>query len=360
MSRHKNAKIDISDNIMKEIETHCFSEVSHEVGGFLIGQISDGLTHIVGAIASTKAQSQPTSLTFTHEAWDEAYQALAQNFPDAQIVGWYHSHPGFGVFMSDYDAFIQQNFFGSAGQIALVVDPLAGKAGWFRWKETKVTQLTTFKTMREGLGGEAADHVPTTTTTAAKPVTPPQSVVAALLAVILVGMLAFFLGQRSSSPDGQGNLMLVQQNQALRSAAQGQLFIEAVPGDPKRSTFYIRYQLTQLDFQDAGWPINISFKFGTTLEDLKKANPEVNFEGPAPTYLVIPVKGWVKNPGAIPVETLEPSTSPTPTTKPSGTSKPTVTTKPTATTKPSKTAKPSATATSTTSSQPTPSPEGTP
>lgn len=50
-------------------------------------------------------------------------------------MGWYHSHPGFGLFLSDYDAFIQQNFFGAPGQVALVVDPVEGCLGWFQWSK---------------------------------------------------------------------------------------------------------------------------------------------------------------------------------------------------------------------------------
>ena len=35
-----------------------------------------------------------------------------------KIVGWYHTHPGFGVEFSEMDLFIQQNFFGGPAQIA--------------------------------------------------------------------------------------------------------------------------------------------------------------------------------------------------------------------------------------------------
>jgi hypothetical protein len=43
-----------------------------------------------------------------------------------QIVGWYHSHPGFGVEFSEMDLFIHRNFFPGPGQIAYVTDPLGG------------------------------------------------------------------------------------------------------------------------------------------------------------------------------------------------------------------------------------------
>lgn len=41
MSKKELEKISISDEILEKIEEHCFSEVSHEVGGFLVGIIGD-------------------------------------------------------------------------------------------------------------------------------------------------------------------------------------------------------------------------------------------------------------------------------------------------------------------------------
>ena len=43
-----------------------------------------------------------------------------------RVVGWYHTHPGFGVEFSEMDLFIQRNFFPDSAQIALVTDPLGG------------------------------------------------------------------------------------------------------------------------------------------------------------------------------------------------------------------------------------------
>jgi len=37
-------------------------------------------------------------------------------FADKKIVGWYHSHPGFGIFLSEYDLFIHRNFFTAPGR----------------------------------------------------------------------------------------------------------------------------------------------------------------------------------------------------------------------------------------------------
>ena len=59
----------------------------------------------------------------------------------ATIVGWYHSHPGFGIFLSEHDRFIHRHFFGEPGQIALVIDPLAHVEGLFAWVGHELTMV---------------------------------------------------------------------------------------------------------------------------------------------------------------------------------------------------------------------------
>lgn len=67
---------------------------------------------------------------------------LDRDHPDLQIVGWYHSHPGHGIFLSSYDQFIHENFFSAPGMVALVVDPRDDDAfGWFGWNDGELTRL---------------------------------------------------------------------------------------------------------------------------------------------------------------------------------------------------------------------------
>ena len=39
---------------------------------------------------------------------------IEANFPTESLVGWQHTHPGFGIFLSGYDLFIHRNFFAAA------------------------------------------------------------------------------------------------------------------------------------------------------------------------------------------------------------------------------------------------------
>jgi proteasome lid subunit RPN8/RPN11 len=141
-------KIELSPGVLDSIETHSYSNLTAEVGGMLVGKIESGVTHVVGFVPATSASAEQISLTFTHEVWAEILTAVNTDFPDYQIVGWYHTHPSFGLFLSQYDEFIQRNFFAEPGQVALVVDPIAGELAWFAEKGKKIEEFGREKTRR--------------------------------------------------------------------------------------------------------------------------------------------------------------------------------------------------------------------
>ena len=53
------------------------------------------------------------------------------------MIGWYHSHPGWGVFLSDRDQFICESFFVGRLDIAMVVDPQSKELGVFQHTDSK-------------------------------------------------------------------------------------------------------------------------------------------------------------------------------------------------------------------------------
>lgn len=121
----------ISDEVMQVAVDHMYSDIDVEMGGFFVGQIVDGRAEIEAAIPALKATSSLVDLTFDHEVWMEVVNKVDTDYPGKVIVGWFHSHPGHGVFLSGYDKFIHQSFFVEDGMVALVVDPVDGAVGWF-------------------------------------------------------------------------------------------------------------------------------------------------------------------------------------------------------------------------------------
>ncbi len=113
-----------------EVTAHAKESLQDEICGVLVGELCEdeaGTWVLVkAAIRGTAAKQAGTHVTYTQETWNAIYEVKDQQYQDLHIVGWYHSHPGFGVEFSAMDRFIQENYFGAAHQFALVLDPLGG------------------------------------------------------------------------------------------------------------------------------------------------------------------------------------------------------------------------------------------
>jgi proteasome lid subunit RPN8/RPN11 len=143
----------LNRRVRNAIYDHIFENDDHEVGGILVGHRgTSGLPVITAAIPALEADGQRASVTFTHEAWAEIHAKLDRDYPEQQIVGWYHSHPGFGIFLSEHDRFIHANFFSDPHQVAYVVDPHAGTEGVFTWQNKELRLLEERSTDRPGTG----------------------------------------------------------------------------------------------------------------------------------------------------------------------------------------------------------------
>lgn len=153
----KELRLQMHSGVARQIRQHCHTSTKAEVCGVLIGSEQDGTTTIEAAIAGVNAVQGGTHVTFTQDTWAHIYQIKDKEYPDHRIVGWYHSHPGFGVFLSEHDTFIHQNFFSSPQQVAWVYDPHSEEEGCFAWNSTRLERLSQFSLLDEK-GGELAGH----------------------------------------------------------------------------------------------------------------------------------------------------------------------------------------------------------
>jgi hypothetical protein len=56
---------------------------------------------------------------------------LDAKHPRRLMLGWYHTHPRMGVFLSGYDTWLHQHFFPESWQVALVIEPHSTTCGFF-------------------------------------------------------------------------------------------------------------------------------------------------------------------------------------------------------------------------------------
>lgn len=120
---------------------HAASDLEHEVGGVLVGQVcregQDERLYIVieDAIPAHHTEFGPAHLTFTQDSLVQLNRELEDQFPGRQMVGWYHTHPRMDVFLSSYDTWLHSHLFGRPWQVALVIEPYTERGGFFCWQE---------------------------------------------------------------------------------------------------------------------------------------------------------------------------------------------------------------------------------
>src|SRR5688572_7726054 len=144
----RDFRIHFDEKVHDEVKKHAAETVDVELCGVLVGKVlrdRDGpyLT-VTGSIRGEHAKHDGAQVTFTHDTWDHVHKEKDARYPKEQIVGWYHTHPGFGIFLSGMDLFIHEFFFNGATQIAHVIDPRSGDEGVFTWRSGKVERAARF------------------------------------------------------------------------------------------------------------------------------------------------------------------------------------------------------------------------
>lgn len=121
----------ISSLALLKMLKHGRAGVPMEVMGLLLGTIVDDYTVSVVDVFAMPQSGTGVSV----EAVDPVFQTkmldmLRQTGRNEVVVGWYHSHPGFGCWLSSVDINTQQSFEQlNQRAVAIVVDPIESVKG---------------------------------------------------------------------------------------------------------------------------------------------------------------------------------------------------------------------------------------
>ncbi|GAM18633.1 hypothetical protein SAMD00019534_018080, partial [Acytostelium subglobosum LB1] len=123
--------IQISSLALLKMLQHARAGVPLEVMGLMLGEFVDEYTIRVIDVFAMPQSGTSVSV----EAIDPVFQTkmldmLKQTGRNEIVIGWYHSHPGFGCWLSAVDVNTQQSFEQLQSRaVALVVDPLQSVRG---------------------------------------------------------------------------------------------------------------------------------------------------------------------------------------------------------------------------------------
>lgn len=135
--QNSSVKVFLSQSAYCRIVMHAGSEMDDEVGGALIGlwcmdrDTEEQFIVVQHMLPAHHTRQGSVYLTFTQDTLVGFHEELEKNFAGKRIVGWYHTHPKMGIFLSHYDTFLHNNFFPEPWQVALVVEPHKSLGGFF-------------------------------------------------------------------------------------------------------------------------------------------------------------------------------------------------------------------------------------
>ena len=125
-------------SVLNDIYGHGQAAPDVEVCGVLVGNVykdaQGPFVFIEANIRGNFSAGKNAQVTFTAETWTHIQDVMDRQYPDLRILGWYHTHPGHGIFLSDMDLFIHKNFFSLPWHLAFVFDPQHMEEGLFAWR----------------------------------------------------------------------------------------------------------------------------------------------------------------------------------------------------------------------------------
>ncbi|KAK8309176.1 hypothetical protein V6Z12_D02G109300, partial [Gossypium hirsutum] len=129
-SRLLGASLHTSLALLKMLK-HGRAGVPMEVMGLMLGEFVDGYTvRVVDVFAMPQSGTGVSVEAVEHVFQTNMLDMLKQTGRPEMVVGWYHSHPGFGCWLSGVDINTQQSFEAlNQRAVAVVVDPIQSVKG---------------------------------------------------------------------------------------------------------------------------------------------------------------------------------------------------------------------------------------
>lgn len=124
-------QIYISSLALLKMLKHCRAGIPFEVMGLMVGEIHDDYTITVIDVFSMPQMGTTISVESVDPVYQQQFMDMMKQVGrDQSCVGWYHSHPGFGPWLSGTDVETQKSQeMLNPRAVAVVVDPVQSVKG---------------------------------------------------------------------------------------------------------------------------------------------------------------------------------------------------------------------------------------
>lgn len=155
IAKDKVNPVYIEADALANLKAHLRSNLQVEQGGILFGNAYEDpdirgiYVEITTAVAAPATVGTGTHLEFTASSWSGIMNYAQAEHPQENIVGWYHSHPNIGVFMSITDMKTQRAFFYHPWCLSIVYDPVRDNTGFFLGESAQRVKPVMFKRIKQ-------------------------------------------------------------------------------------------------------------------------------------------------------------------------------------------------------------------
>jgi proteasome lid subunit RPN8/RPN11 len=144
----------VSQAALAQIDAHSRSNLRTELGGALLGRAfrsnEQVYVSVEAAVPAVSADHGPLHFTFNADTWNQLRQDREKNYPNLEMVGWFHTHPNLGVFYSGDDVVVHSAAFTLPWHVGLVVDPVRKEVCFFGWENEELIPFTGFYELLDG------------------------------------------------------------------------------------------------------------------------------------------------------------------------------------------------------------------
>lgn len=147
-SEEAGLRIYLRYDLFRALDEYAVRDTSRELAALLVGQVQEGGQGgncIVVEDAIEIGVADEREGRFSPRVWQHARRVARTRYANKVIVGWYHTHPGTGLDLSQEEREVHKSFFPEAWQVMYVVDPVSRDRNFYRSQENRLSGVRGFR-----------------------------------------------------------------------------------------------------------------------------------------------------------------------------------------------------------------------
>jgi proteasome lid subunit RPN8/RPN11/nucleoid-associated protein YgaU len=147
-SEEPGLRIYLRYDLFRALDEYAVRDTSRELAALLVGQVQEGGQGgncIVVEDAIEVGVADEREGRFSPRVWQHARRVARTRYANKVIVGWYHTHPGTGLDLSQEEREVHKSFFPEAWQVMYVVDPVSRDRNFYRQQENRLGGVRGFR-----------------------------------------------------------------------------------------------------------------------------------------------------------------------------------------------------------------------